>query len=71
MTYDELKKYGKGKRRMYHDDITVVVIFIDNELLKNKADVPVMSVLGGVDNIRPSMFSILQDKNPNESEPVD
>lgn len=70
MTYDELKKYGKGRRRMYHDDITVVVVFIDNELLKNKADVPVMSVLGGVDSIGPSMFRILQDTKPNESEPV-
>ncbi|KAL8144622.1 putative protein phosphatase 2C 43 [Apium graveolens] len=71
ITYDELKKFGKGRRRMFHDDITVVVIFIDNELLKNKADVPAMSVLGCVDNIGPSMFSILQDTNPNESEPVD
>lgn len=60
-SYGELKKYGKGIRRMYHDDITVVVIFIDNELLEKKVDVPARSVLGGVGNIGPSMFNILQD----------
>ncbi|WOH03233.1 hypothetical protein DCAR_0522629 [Daucus carota subsp. sativus] len=68
-TYDELKKYAKGIRRMYHDDITVIVIFVENELMEKKVDVPAMSVIGGVANIEPSMFNILQDTKPNRSEP--
>ncbi|RAL51785.1 hypothetical protein DM860_010503 [Cuscuta australis] len=29
MTYDAIKALGRGARRRYHDDITVVVVFID------------------------------------------
>lgn len=54
---------------MYHDDITVIVIFVENELMEKKVDVPAMSVIGGVANIEPSMFNILQDTKPNRSEP--
>ncbi|KAK1367443.1 Protein-serine/threonine phosphatase [Heracleum sosnowskyi] len=65
MTYDELKNQRKGVRRRIHDDTTVVVIFIDNELLEQKADVPLMSVLGGFDNPGQSMFNILKETIPN------
>lgn len=58
MTYDELKKHEKGVRRFYHDDITVVVIFIDSELLEQNIHVPEMSVRGGIDTIGPSRFNI-------------
>lgn len=61
MGYDELKKIDKGDRRFYHDDITVVVIFIDHELLGNKISVPELSVRGFVDTVGPSNFSILQN----------
>lgn len=64
-TYDALKNQGKGARRRIHDDTTVVVIFIDNELLEQKADVPLMSVLGGFDSTGQSMFNILKDAIPN------
>lgn len=58
MTYDELKKYEKGVRRFYHDDITVIVLFIDSELLEQNMNVPEMSIRGGIDTIGPSRFSI-------------
>lgn len=61
MGYDELKKIDKGDRRFYHDDITVVVIFIDHELLVNKISVPELSVRGFVDTVGPSNFNILQN----------
>lgn len=65
MTYDGLKNQGKGVRRRIHDDATVIVIFIDNELLEQKAEVPLMSVLGGIDNIGQSLFNILKETVPN------
>lgn len=61
MGYDELKKIDKGDRRFYHDDITVVVIFINHELLGNKISVPELSVRGFVDTVGPSNFNILQN----------
>ncbi|KAB1216453.1 putative protein phosphatase 2C 43 [Morella rubra] len=60
MRYDDLKKVEKGVRRFFHDDITVVVIFIDHELLGKKISVPELSVRGFVDTVRPSSFNILQ-----------
>ncbi|XP_074354192.1 putative protein phosphatase 2C 43 [Apium graveolens] len=65
MTYNEIKFQAKGVRRGIHDDATVVVVFIDNELLEQKADVPLMSVLGGINNTRVSMFNSLKDTIPN------
>lgn len=61
MGYDELKKIDKGDRRFYHDDITVVVIFINHELLGKKISVPELSVRGFVDAVGPSNFNILQN----------
>lgn len=60
MRYDDLKKVEKGVRRFFHDDITVVVIFIDHELLGKKISVSELSVRGFVDTVRPSSFNILQ-----------
>ncbi|XP_041023928.1 probable protein phosphatase 2C 68 [Juglans microcarpa x Juglans regia] len=60
MRYDDLKKVEKGVRRFFHDDITVVVIFIDHELLGKKISVPELSVKGFIDTVGPSNFNILQ-----------
>ena len=59
MRYDDLKKVDKGIRRFFHDDITVVVIFIDHESLGTKMSVPEQSVRGFVDTIGPSNFNVL------------
>ncbi|XP_062166523.1 probable protein phosphatase 2C 68 [Alnus glutinosa] len=60
MRYDDLKKVEKGVRRFFHDDITVVVIFIDHELLGKKISVPELSVRGFSDTVGPSNFNVLQ-----------
>lgn len=57
--YDDLKKIDKGSRRLFHDDITVIVIFIDHELLSENISVPEVSIRGFVDSVGPSNFNIL------------
>lgn len=61
LKYDDLKKYEKGVRRAFHDDITVVVVFIDHEMLNGELPVPEMSVRGFIDTHGPSDFNILQE----------
>ncbi|XP_022971489.1 probable protein phosphatase 2C 68 [Cucurbita maxima] len=65
MRYDDLKKLEKGIRRFFHDDITVVVIFLDNELQGKKAHVPELSIRGFTDTVGPSNFNILQGIDEN------
>lgn len=60
MRYDDLKKVGKGVRRFFHDDITVVVIYLDHEALRKNFSVPELSVRGFIDTIGPSNFNTLQ-----------
>ncbi|KAF8729224.1 hypothetical protein HU200_017808 [Digitaria exilis] len=58
MRYDDLKKVEKGVRRFFHDDITVVVVYIDHGLLQQSdVSVPELSVRGFVDSVGPSRFS--------------
>uniref|UniRef100_A0A0A9DKH9 p2C43 n=1 Tax=Arundo donax TaxID=35708 RepID=A0A0A9DKH9_ARUDO len=59
MRYGDIKKLDKGVRRYFHDDITVVVVFIDHELRQqgSSASVPEISVRGFVDSGGPSSFS--------------
>ncbi|XP_042513397.1 probable protein phosphatase 2C 25 [Macadamia integrifolia] len=59
MTYETIKNVERGIRRFFHDDITVVVIFIDQELLGRNASVPELSVRGFIDRVLPSDFSVL------------
>lgn len=59
MRYADLKKVEKGVRRFFHDDITVVVIFIDHEMLRGpNLSVPELSVRGFIDIAGPSNFSV-------------
>lgn len=60
LRYDDLKKVEKGVRRFFHDDITVVVIFVDHEVLGKKIAVPELSIRGFVDTVGPSNFDIRQ-----------
>ncbi|CAA7391196.1 unnamed protein product [Spirodela intermedia] len=60
MRYEDLKKIKKEARRFFHDDITVVVVFIDSEFSPGQtAGGCQMSVRGFVDSAGPSEFSIL------------
>ncbi|KAI7998572.1 putative protein phosphatase 2C 38 [Camellia lanceoleosa] len=48
MRYSDLKKIDRGVRRHFHDDITVVVVFIDQPLMnRNSSECSNISVKGG------------------------
>lgn len=48
MRYSDLKKIERGVRRHFHDDITVVVLYLDPGLVrKTKNNVPLLSLRGG------------------------
>ncbi|KAK6149219.1 hypothetical protein DH2020_016744 [Rehmannia glutinosa] len=57
MPYNEIKKLEQGMRRQVHDDITIVVIFIDPETLDSKTSARELSVRGFVDTVGPSNFN--------------
>lgn len=57
MPYNEIKKLDRGVRRHVHDDITIVVIFIDHEMLDDEPAAPELSVRGFVDTVGPSSFN--------------
>lgn len=64
MRYGDIKKLDKGVRRYFHDDITVVVVFIDQEVWQegfNSTPIPELSVRGFVDAGGPSSFSRMND----------
>lgn len=49
MRYSDLKKIDRGVRRHFHDDITVVVVFLDSNLVSRASSIrcPPLSVRGG------------------------
>jgi pyruvate dehydrogenase phosphatase len=50
MRYSDLKKIDRGVRRHFHDDITVVVVFLDSNLMSRSTSsfrVSPVSVRGG------------------------
>ncbi|XP_073159463.1 probable protein phosphatase 2C 60 [Henckelia pumila] len=49
MRYSDLKKIDRGVRRHFHDDITVIVVFLDSHLVSKASSVqsPNLSVKGG------------------------
>lgn len=50
MRYSDLKKIERGIRRHFHDDITVVVVYLDHDLVSNGSSISHhISVKGGVD----------------------
>ncbi|XP_059438148.1 probable protein phosphatase 2C 46 isoform X1 [Corylus avellana] len=48
MRYSDLKKIDRGVRRHFHDDITVIVVFLDSNLVSRASSVrgPTLSVRG-------------------------
>lgn len=49
MRYTDLKMIDPGVRRHFHDDITVIVVFIDPRVIKKSSLVgPPLSIRGGV-----------------------
>ncbi|KAJ9172620.1 hypothetical protein P3X46_015836 [Hevea brasiliensis] len=53
MRYSDLKKIDRGVRRHFHDDITVIVVFLDSNLVSRASSVkgPSISVRGGGVNL--------------------
>ncbi|XP_057965500.1 probable protein phosphatase 2C 60 [Malania oleifera] len=53
MRYSDLKKIDRGVRRHFHDDITVVVVFLDSNLVSRASSIkgPNLSVRGGGINL--------------------
>lgn len=53
MRYSDLKKIDRGVRRHFHDDITVIVVFLDSNLVSRASSIkgPTVSVRGGGINI--------------------
>ena len=53
MRYSDLKKIDRGIRRHFHDDITVVVVFIDSSFVSKASSVkfPGISVRGSGVNL--------------------
>ncbi|GMY05403.1 protein phosphatase 2C (PP2C) [Fagus crenata] len=53
MRYSDLKKIDRGVRRHFHDDITVIVVFLDSNLVSRASSVkcPSISVRGGGINL--------------------
>lgn len=53
MRYSDLKKIDRGVRRHFHDDITVIVVFLDSNLVSRASSVrgPTTSIRGGGVNL--------------------
>ncbi|KAL3527254.1 hypothetical protein ACH5RR_011910 [Cinchona calisaya] len=53
MRYSDLKKIDRGVRRHFHDDITVIVVFLDSNLVSRASTLrgPALSVRGGGINL--------------------
>ncbi|KAL2457658.1 putative protein phosphatase 2C 46 [Forsythia ovata] len=53
MRYSDLKKIDRGVRRHFHDDITVIVVFLDSDLVSQASSLrgPTLSIRGGGVNI--------------------
>ncbi|XP_059653874.1 probable protein phosphatase 2C 60 [Cornus florida] len=59
MRYSDLKKIDRGVRRHFHDDITVIVVFLDSHLVSRASTVksPNLSVKGGGINLPPNTLA--------------
>ncbi|XP_043709624.1 probable protein phosphatase 2C 60 [Telopea speciosissima] len=59
MRYSDLKKIDRGVRRHFHDDITVVVVFLDSNLVSRASSVkgPTLSLKGGGINLPPNSLA--------------
>lgn len=59
MRYSDLKKIDRGVRRHFHDDITVIVVFLDSNLVSRASSVkgPNLSVKGGGVSLRPNILA--------------
>ncbi|KAE9611553.1 hypothetical protein Lal_00011625 [Lupinus albus] len=59
MRYSDLKKIDRGVRRHFHDDITVIVVYLDSNLMNRASTVkfPRISVRGGGIHLPPNTLA--------------
>ncbi|XAR72680.1 Phosphoprotein phosphatase [Bertholletia excelsa] len=59
MRYSDLKKIDRGVRRHFHDDITVIVVFLDSNLVSRASSIksPNLSVKGAGVNLPPNTLA--------------
>lgn len=59
MRYSDLKKIDRGVRRHFHDDISVVVLFLDSHMVSRASSVrgPNASVRGGGISLPPNVLA--------------
>ncbi|KAK3037136.1 hypothetical protein RJ639_031023 [Escallonia herrerae] len=59
MRYSDLKKIDRGVRRHFHDDITVIVVFLDSNLVSRASSLrgPTLSLRGGGVNLSAKSFA--------------
>ncbi|KAF5727137.1 putative protein phosphatase 2c [Tripterygium wilfordii] len=59
MRYSDLKKIDRGVRRHFHDDITVIVVFLDSNFVSraSSSKPPKVSIRGGGVNLRPNSLA--------------
>ncbi|KAJ7524766.1 hypothetical protein O6H91_17G020200 [Diphasiastrum complanatum] len=70
MRYSDLRQIDRGVRRHFHDDITVVVIFLDYKLIKRGSKITPLSVRSGMNSDEASSNIFLfkgLDNNLNET----
>ncbi|KAI4371266.1 hypothetical protein MLD38_019527 [Melastoma candidum] len=58
MSFTDLKKVKRCTRRYFHDDITVVVLFLDHEMPVEKKCMVELSLRGFVGSVEPWSFDI-------------
>lgn len=65
MRYSDLKKIDRGVRRHFHDDITVIVVFLDPNLVNKSNSIrgPTLSLRGGGGS-QPTPFSTFVEPAP-------
>ncbi|WOK94671.1 putative protein phosphatase 2C 60 [Canna indica] len=61
MRYSDLKKIDRGVRRHFHDDITVIVVFLDSNLVSRASSSigPTLSIRGGDISLRTNSLAPL------------
>ena len=59
MRYSDLKKIDRGVRRHFHDDITVIVMYLDSNLVSRASTgkFPSVSIRGGGINLPPNTLA--------------
>ncbi|RWV79249.1 hypothetical protein GW17_00059651 [Ensete ventricosum] len=67
MRYSDLKKIDRGVRRHFHDDITVIVVFLDSSLTSwvSSHKGPTVSIRGGINRSASSLASYASAKLGN------